>query len=226
MTSQATILVIKTGTTEPTVVATHGDYDDWFQAHFRIKGVRSTLCRAFLGEALPDPRGFDGVLLTGSPASVRDQESWMPALGDWTLEAAAARCPVLAVCFGHQLVGEALGGFVEPNPAGVETGTIQVALTKEGREDPLFRGLGSSFSAQSTHRDVLVRPPSATLLASTENTLWQAFGWGNYLRAVQFHPEIPPAALRDLCGVRGLPASVSDESDGPQILDNWIEGCL
>ena len=96
---------------------------------------------------------------------------------------------VLAVCFGHQLAGEALGGRVEINPAGPEYGTIEVALTTAGKTDPLFIGIPPIFHVQSTHRDSLIQSPDAVLLASTPNTKWQAFRWGGYLRAVQFHPE-------------------------------------
>jgi len=219
------LLVIKTGTTEAQVVAEYGDYDDWFAAHLHPQGVRTHIIQAFEDEALPEASQFDGVLLTGSPASVRDETPWMSELAAWTLRAAQAEQPILAVCFGHQLLGEALGGYIRENPAGPEFGSIELGLTPEGRSDPLFEGLRSPMVVQSTHRDVLIQPPSATLLASTENTEWQAFSWRS-LRAVQFHPEIPPEALRALFRARGIEAEVDQTHHGLKILDNWLNHYL
>ncbi|MEC8425125.1 MAG: GMP synthase, partial [Myxococcota bacterium] len=166
------ILIVKTGTTDPGVVRDHGDYDEWFQRELREGGARHTVVEAHTGATLPDPCPYDGIILTGSPLSVRDEAPWMSSLGRWTLHAADT-VPVLAVCFGLQLVGEALGGHIAPNPAGGEYGTIRVALTEAGRAHPLFEGLGDTLQVQSTHRDVLVRPPLASrtvLLATTPNT--------------------------------------------------------
>jgi len=53
--------------------------------------------------------------------------------------------PVLGVCFGHQLLGWALGDVVERNPAGPECGVRTVTLTAAGVADPLFAGLPPSF---------------------------------------------------------------------------------
>ena len=105
------VLMIKTGTTDPAIAAQDGDYDDWFRGS-SPGDIQWTQVDAFRGEALPPAEGFDGVLVTGSPLSVRDEAPWMGALGQWMLQAAEAHVPVLAVCFGHQLVGEALGGRV------------------------------------------------------------------------------------------------------------------
>lgn len=224
MSSPVRILIAKTGTTEPLVVQRHGDYDDWFITGLEAGGAAHAVVDAHLGAALPSLDGFDGVILTGSPLSVRDEAPWMAELGAWALRA-ADRIPVLAVCFGHQLVGEALGGRVEPNPRGGEYGTIEVTLTYAGASHPLFAGLGGRPSVQSTHRDVLVEPPSASgtvLLGSTPNTRWQAFGWGPRLHAVQFHPELPAEALADLMAVRGIPGSPRATGDGARILANWL----
>jgi GMP synthase (glutamine-hydrolysing) len=224
--AQKTVIVVKTGTTEPTVVRDHGDYDDWFAPHLRAAGLRPILVAAHLGEA-PPSSGFDGVILTGSPLSVRDDDPWMKTLGRWTLETAASH-PVLAVCFGHQLVGHALGGRVMLNPAGGEFGTIAIRLSPAGRGDPLFAGISEDPTVQSTHRDILAGlPPGCTALAGNANTKVQAFAWGPRLRAVQFHPEIPPQALQQLIEVRGLggdpgTSAVSPSHIGDRLLNNWI----
>ena len=216
------VLVVKTGTTDPAVRARHGDYDDWFVR--ALSGLaRCEVTRPFDGEALPAPEGWSGVLLTGSPLSVRDEAPWMADLGAWTLQA-ARRVDVFAVCFGHQLVGEALGGWVDLSAAGREIGTIDVALTAAGRADPIFGGLPPTVRVQSTHSDALVTAPAAegvVRLAGNPHTAWQAFRYGR-LAAVQFHPEIPARALVDLLAGRGQSAPVEPAPHGQVILENWV----
>lgn len=217
------VLVVKTGTTDPGVAARHGDYDAWFRAHLDAAGVVSVVCPAFAGAALPEPQDFAGIILTGSPLSVRDEAGWMAELAGWTLTA-VEHTPVLAVCFGHQLVGEALGGRVEVNPAGGEYVTIDVALTAAGAADPLFAGFHGRLTVQSTHKDALVHPPpGATLLGSTDNTPWQAFGVGENLRAVQFHPELLAPALADLMASRDIPGQPVPSEHGGRLLRNWLD---
>jgi GMP synthase (glutamine-hydrolysing) len=218
------VLIVKTGTTNPEVVARHGDYDAWFVRELSAGGATHAIVDAYAGASLPDPGAFDGIILTGSPLSVRDEAPWMAALGTWAL-AAADRVPVLAVCFGHQVVGEALGGRIEPNPEGGEYGTIDVDLTDAGAGHPLFAGLGPRLCVQSTHKDVLVTPPTApgtVLLGTTPNTRWQAFAWGPRLHAVQFHPELQAAALALLMETRGIPGETRPTDDGTRILANWL----
>jgi len=218
----ARVLIIQTGSTHPDVIARHGDYDDWFAAALRANGAEPTIVRPFRGEALPEASGWDGILLTGSPLSVRDEAPWMAALAAWSL-AAAAKTPVLAVCFGHQLLGEALGGRVEANPAGGEYGTIEVSLSAAGASDPLFAGLPTVLCVQSTHRDALVvEPRGVVLLGGTANTPWQSFAWGPNLRAVQFHPEFSDVALRDLLVARGIPGQTQPSDHGQILLANWL----
>ena len=224
MSSTPHILIVKTGTTEPSVVAAHGDYDAWFVNEISRSGARHSVVAVHAGDALTALEGIHGVILTGSPLSVRDEAPWMKRLGTWAIET-ALHTPVLAVCFGHQLVGEALGGRVEVNPLGGEYGTIEVELTEAGRAHPLFQGFDGPLSVQSTHKDVLVSPPTApgtVLLGSTPNTRWQTFSHGTNLHAVQFHPELPAAALADLMTSRGIPGEPWPTTDGSRILANWL----
>ena len=187
MPPSAHILLVKAGATHSAVAAQHGDYDRWFRRALADRPIAWSLVEPWMGGALPDPDPFDGVIVTGSPLSVRDEAPWMAGLAQWQLAAARAGVPVLAVCFGAQAVGEALGGRVEVNPLGYEGGTIQVELTAAGQADPLFRGLGASLRVQATHQDALLRPPvgpGVVRLGGNAHTTWQAFAWGEHLRTL------------------------------------------
>ena len=222
------ILIVQNGVTDAPIARAHGDYGDWFTRIMSSLGWSVSRLHAHTGAPLPQTLDEDicGVILTGSPLSVADGEPWMLEMGRWALEVADSDTPVLAVCFGHQAVGEVLGGRVAPSPNGREYGTIQLDLTAEGREHPMFSGFPEKQQVvvQSIHSDALVvDPPGATLLASTEHTRWQAFCVGTTLWAVQFHPELAPAALRDLCALRQEPASILDDDHGRSILRNWSD---
>ncbi len=195
------ILILRTGNTHPSIVDEHGDYDGWF-----TRTMAGLDCR-FQVRHVPDEgvgtlNGFDGILVSGTPASVRDEAPWMRPLAEWLGERPPGGPPVLAVCFAAQLAAAALGGRVELNPRGWEIGTIQVELTAEGRQDPLFAGLPARLQVSSTHEDhVAELPLDITLLAGNTQTPVQAFGWGSR-RAVQFHPEASAGIIGRLIQLR------------------------
>ena len=217
------ILIVKTGTTDREIVETHGDYDDWFLASLPVASERIRIVHAYKGEPLPETNRWSGILLTGSVLSVTDEEEWMMPLGRWAVAAANQGIPVLAVCFGHQLVGETLGGRVVENRLDIEVGAVDVMLTEKGRLDPLFEGLPKQINVQASHSFVVSSlPPGAELLASNDNTEIQAFSYGKSLRSVQFHPEMTASTMERLLSVRGYGGVVGDLGHGRTILENWI----
>jgi GMP synthase (glutamine-hydrolysing) len=220
------LLLLQAGSTHPDVIRALGDYDAWFAHAFAGGPERCDVVRPFADDLPSSPDRWGGVVITGASASVRDEAPWMRRTADFCLEAAARGIPVLGVCFGHQLLGEALGGRVEKNPRGPERGTIRVRLTPEGREDPLFAGMPEVLEVQSTHEDALVAPPpaaaGAVLLAENEHTAWQAFAAGS-LRCVQFHPEMTGARLAAILAARGREGITRESPHGAALLRRWDE---
>ena len=171
----------------------------------------------------PDASPYDGIIVGGSPHGVYEGEPWMKRLADWALAAADANKPVLGVCFGHQLLGWALGAIVEKNPKGRERGTCFVDLTDEGAVDPLFQDLPRRFEVQQTHGDHLASPPTAAgtvRLAGSDHTPWQSFRCRN-VTGVQFHPEIDRELLTMLTKREGAEADVRDAPLQERVLANW-----
>jgi GMP synthase (glutamine-hydrolysing) len=225
------VLVVQAGSAPGAMRERFGDFPDWF-ARWLAPRVELAVVRPY-ERALPPASGFHGVLVTGSLASVTDPAPWMEAAGAWLVDAALTR-PVLGVCFGHQLLARALGGRVERNPRGREAGTVEVELTAAGELDPLFAGLPRRLLVQQTHEDhVADLPPGATLLAGNARTPVQAFGHGELLRCVQFHPEFDAprsrllAALRRASGEAAAwgdvdPSSIRETPDCTAVLDRWL----
>jgi len=220
------ILILKTGTTNAPVVEKHGDYDDWFKETLSEFPIDWHLVYAYQDDSLPPPKTFDGILVTGSPSSAWEHAPWMQRIVLWLTDLIQTQStPLLAVCFGHQLLGQALGGTVIVNPKGIEVGSIDVKLTPQAQSDPLLANLPSSVQVYSIHKDIVTNLPlsnNITRLGSTSNTEVQALAVGPMIRSLQFHPELSYAALSELLHVREIEAQLSSRNHGPKILQNWF----
>ena len=125
-----------------------------------------------------------GVILSGSPCSVRDQDS--PRID---LTGIRGNIPVLGVCYGAQLLAHISGGDVLPS-AHREYGR---AMLQVGDNDSsLFAGIPACTQVWMSHGDTIVRLPEGfNVLASTESVQVAAFKIADELTyGIQFHPEV------------------------------------
>ncbi len=188
------ILIIKTGSTIPSLIPRRGDFETFFAERLGRPLSSLDVRDVSRGEALPGPAGTVPAIVTGSPFAVHDRADWSEQTAAWLREAIDAGRPVLGVCYGHQLLAHALGGQSARNPNGREIGTLEVEIVID---DPLFEGLPRPLTVFETHSDaVLELPPGARCLASTSNTPIQAMAIGDHVRSVQWHPEFDADILR------------------------------
>jgi GMP synthase (glutamine-hydrolysing) len=146
------------------------------------------------GSPLPGLSEVAGVLVTGSASSVTERAPWMLRAEDYLRSLVRERVPTFGICFGHQLLGQGLGGHVAKNPRGREIGTVEVELLAE---DPLLDGTARPFRANATHVDVVERlPEGATVLARTALDPHAVVRFSEAAWGVQFHPEMNAAAIR------------------------------
>lgn len=182
--------ILKVGTAAGVVEDGSGDFDDWIGAGLGAPAVTIDIAA---GEGLPEAGSLTGVVVTGSSAMVTEREAWSETCGRWLAAAAQDGLPILGICYGHQLLADALGGRVDDEPAGRQIGTTTLTLTPEAARDRLLGSMPDSFPAQETHQQsVLELPPGAVLLATGRPTRIQAFRWGAVAWGVQFHPEFGP----------------------------------
>ncbi|MCP3938566.1 MAG: type 1 glutamine amidotransferase [Actinomycetia bacterium] len=137
----------------------------------------------------PELVGYDMLVVMGSVRSLTNTEeidSWIHDELEMVRMAHTDGMPVLGVCFGGQIIAEALGGSVEKAPV-TEIGWYKIAAP-EGAENPV--GPGPWFE---WHHDRFVPPPGADVLAVNENAV-QLMRLGRTV-GTQFHPEVDCAHM-------------------------------
>jgi GMP synthase (glutamine-hydrolysing) len=189
------MMVLAAGSTVPAIAERRGDFDRWIRektgdawpGRWALHDIRTDA-------PLPGPRDAAAFVITGSSSSVTERAPWMLRAEALIRGIAQARVPLLGICFGHQMIAQALGGEVMKNPRGREIGTVRIERLAD---DPLFAGLPRTFDVQATHVDAVVKaPPHAEVLAKTTLDDFAAFRVGDRIRAVQFHPEFDADVMR------------------------------
>ncbi|MDP9469400.1 MAG: glutamine-hydrolyzing GMP synthase, partial [Chloroflexota bacterium] len=137
-----------------------------------------------------EPLHPKGVILSGGPASVYTPDA--PHLPDWVLDP-ARHLPVLGICYGMQLLADALGGAVAPADRR-EYGPATITVAADG-SSPLFANLPSDLAVWMSHGDhIKTPPPGFTVLARSANSPVAAIGRDG-LVGLQFHPEVAHTPL-------------------------------
>ncbi|HJA98233.1 MAG TPA: glutamine-hydrolyzing GMP synthase [Candidatus Alistipes avicola] len=141
-----------------------------------------------------------GVILSGSPFSVRDANAPHP-----DLSRIKGHLPLLGVCYGAQYLAHFYGGEVQPAPSR-EYGRAMLSVVEAG--DPLMQGLPSPTQVWMSHGDTITSVPSSyRVIASTEDVRVAAFRVeGEQTWGIQFHPE------------------VYHSTDGIELLKNFVAG--
>jgi GMP synthase (glutamine-hydrolysing) len=214
----ASLLVIKAGTTFPTLVERRKDYDTWITTGTGIAAADVQVVSVFQDEPLPDVRSVRGVVVSGSSAMVTDRADWSERTAVWLRKAVEREVPTLGICYGHQLLAHALGGEVDYNPLGRNLGTIEVELRADAKGDRLFGVFGGHpLCVSVSHRQCVTKlPPGATWLAQTARDPYHAFRYGSCAWGVQFHPEFDAGITRAYIEARR--AELVQEGTDPEAL--------
>lgn len=155
------------------------------------KGYQITQTYICKNEKMPAIDDVDWLMVMGgSPhAWEEDVHAWLAPEKEFIVRALDNNKPILGICFGAQLLAEALGGSVFRSE-NEEIGWIEVTLTEEGKNSFLFQNVPETFLTFHWHSDHFSLPPGCTKLAYSEPTANQAYICKERpIAAVQFHPE-------------------------------------
>jgi GMP synthase-like glutamine amidotransferase len=171
---------------------------------------------------LPNVR-HDACLITGSPAGVYEPLPWIAPLQDFIRGAKYSR--MVGICFGHQVMAEALGGHVERSDRGWGAGLHRYSIV---HAEPWLDAV-SEIAAPASHQDqVVIQPPQTEVVATSPFTEFAALTWTDRAAiSFQFHPEFSPAFAKALIEQRydivPDPEAAIASLDAPN--DNARVGC-
>ncbi|WP_423210326.1 type 1 glutamine amidotransferase [Paracoccus yeei] len=179
--------ILKCGQSPEVLRGELGDYDTMFE---RLLAGRGFDFASWHVEAMEFPASVheaDGWLLTGSRHGTYEEHAFIPPLEDFIRRAYAAGVPLVGICFGHQIIAQALGGRVEKFPGGWSIGP----------QDYDFDG--ETVTLNAWHQDQVVeRPQDARVVASSGFCTNAALVYGDRAFTVQAHPEFDDAMIHGL----------------------------
>ena len=155
------------------------------------KGYAVGWTDVFTGARIPSQSNFDWLIVMGGSQHAWEEQShrWLADEKRFITEVLSADKVILGICFGAQLLAEALGGRVFPNQK-EEIGWYRVRLSPHGRQSFLFKNVPETFLTFHWHSDHFSLPPGCTGLAYSEPTPYQAYTHKNHrIAGLQFHPE-------------------------------------
>lgn len=230
------LIVLRAGDAAAPVAARRGEFFAWIRREAGSLWAGEWAEHDVRTDApLPSPADAGAFIMTGSSSSVTERAPWMLRAEDLLRRIVDAGKPFFGICFGHQMLGQALGGLVAKNPNGREIGTVEVRVVPHAPRDLMFEGLGDRFRANHTHMDSVVElPPGAVRLAETDLEHNAAFAISNVVKGVQFHPEFDGDAMRGYIEARAhlieaegadpkaILARATDAPEGASTLQSWL----
>ncbi|MCD7058902.1 glutamine amidotransferase-related protein [Pelagibacterium xiamenense] len=184
------LTIIRTGGVPAPLADQYPSYPAMFQGMFERDGAKLAYETVELdaGAPLPDPESLDAILITGSAYGVYDDVAWMEPLRAFIRGAHAARTKMVGICFGHQVIADALGGDVRKSEKGWGLGrhTYQIAC-----RPPFLDAPRASLSVACSHQDQVITPPEgARVVLSSEFTPNAGLHYANGTTlSFQPHPE-------------------------------------
>ena len=184
--------ILQTGKSPEQLAPTFGDYGNMFERMLDGRGFEFRIYDILENEFPASIDEQDGWIITGSRFGAYEDHDWIPPLESLIRDLHAAQSPMIGVCFGHQIIAQALGGKVEKYAGGWSVGRVEYPTT-DGEILPLF----------AWHQDqVVTAPKGAKTVASTEFCAHAAFTIGDHIYTIQPHPEFDAAFVTGLANTR------------------------
>lgn len=187
--------ILQTGHAPDALRPTHGDYPDLFERLLRGRGLTFRTFAVVDGELPRGPHEAEGWLITGSRHGAYEEHPWIPPLEALIRDIQAAGLPLVGICFGHQLVAQALGGKVERHPGGWSVGRAE------------YDWDGETVALNAWHQDQVTQAPAGAEVVATspfcENAALVYGGDRPWAFTVQAHPEFRGPFVAEMIERRG-----------------------
>lgn len=180
--------ILQTGIVPEELAGEHGTYFDMFNALLDGHDFAFTNYAVVDGVFPDSVHEHDGWLITGSRHGAYEDHPWIPPLETFIRDVRAAEIPMVGVCFGHQIMAQALGGKV------IKFGGLWGVGCKEYE-----RPDGSTIRLLAMHQDqVVVKPPEADVLLQSDLSRYAALSYSGKAISFQPHPEFSVDFMRGL----------------------------
>ena len=184
--------ILQTGHTPDDLVKTSGDYPTMFARLLDGHGFTFRTWKVVDMEFPASINDADGWLLTGSRHGAYEDLPFIKPLENFVRDAYAKRVPLVGICFGHQIIAQALGGKVVKSDKGWAVGP----------QDYDFGG--EKLTLNAWHQDQVVEvPKDAQVVGCNDFCENAALVYGDRAYTVQAHPEFQDDFVDGLIKTRG-----------------------
>ena len=184
--------ILQTGLAPEALSEELGDYPDLFAQLLEGNGFTFRSFRVVDGVFPTTVRDCDGWLITGSRHGAYENHPWIAPLEQFIRDSFAAHVPMVGVCFGHQIIAQAMGGKVELYAGGWAVGATDYDFD------------GATMTLNAWHRDQVTQvPKGAKVIASNDFCANAVLLYEGHALTMQPHPEFRPEFVDGLIRTRG-----------------------
>jgi GMP synthase (glutamine-hydrolysing) len=185
--------ILQAGHCPDDLYARHGDYDGFYKRLLDGNGFEFETWPVLDGAFPTDVNDADGWIVTGSKFGAYEDHDWIRLLEDFLRDAFAAAVPIVGICFGHQILAQALGGKVEKFSGGWSVGV----------ENYAFDGFADDVRMIAWHQDQVTElPQGASVVGSSGFCRYAALAYDDRAYTIQAHPEFEADFVSELIEAR------------------------
>jgi GMP synthase-like glutamine amidotransferase len=178
------------------------DYSDMIQDMFAAvdDSIEFDIFDCQAGHYPDQPESYDFFITTGSRAGVYEDAPWIRQLIDFVNQLDRLQKKLIGICFGHQIIAEAMGGQVEKSDKGWGIG---IARNRIVASPDWMQPGKTELNILASHQDQIVRlPAGASVIAESDFCPYFFVQWSDHFISVQGHPEWQAEYSRALMNYR------------------------
>ncbi|MEM1021574.1 MAG: type 1 glutamine amidotransferase [Pseudomonadota bacterium] len=196
MTDPLRIAVLQTGRTIPEALDAHGDYDEMCKAMIGRAPDQAETFAVLDGDFPPSLDPYDVIVITGSKHGIYEDLPWIAPTEDLIRQAMQDGKRMIGICFGHQIMAQALGGRAEKSEKGLGVGLMPYDFISSD-------GSRTRKHLYAWHQDqVLEAPPGTKVIATSDFCPIAGLRYGDQAISLQPHPEFTKAYMTALIEAR------------------------